>query len=368
MHRSRLASVLAALIGVAVAFGTLRGALAQATDLSFTWKAPPECPDEGYVRGAIDRLLAGGPRTSSRVDARAEVARSGARWRVTLVTVRDGASGQREVEAGSCRSLADATALIVALTVDPTRVAANRPQPVDASSALDAGVAADAEVPSDAAGAPPIEAPVPPPPATTPPPNTPPQAAPRKVGVSRPPSSPSGRRPEIHGALFALLGGDRGTLPSTAYGVALGGALLIGPLRVEVYGSYWPPQYAYESRTLEGGSVRLYAGGVRGGYGLTRERIELMPCVGFEGGALYAEGINAVSNGSATGPWLALTGDARVSIRLAARFRLAVDLGFGLPLRRDSFVLDKPSPAGQVTVHEAYWIVGRAFVGPEVRF
>src|SRR5262245_48356488 len=102
------------------ASGTTATALAQPPSFSLTWQAPAECPDQTYVRGEVEQLLAGGEPRPVHVDARARIERANERdWRVWLTTTRDGITGERTVESDSCRSLADATALIVALAIDP---------------------------------------------------------------------------------------------------------------------------------------------------------------------------------------------------------------------------------------------------------
>src|SRR5580693_739877 len=126
MRGSRTAVATALAASAAFAAIALR-AEADEPRVALAWKAPPACPDEATVRANVATLLAG---SSATVDARAEVQRIGERWQVVVVMN----GGERRLEADSCRALADATALIVALAVDPARVAANR-------SARDAGAA-----------------------------------------------------------------------------------------------------------------------------------------------------------------------------------------------------------------------------------
>src|SRR5258708_2813475 len=126
-RRARVATIAALGLLLAAIVG-LPAARAEPPSFSLTWDAPPDCPDAATVRHAVERLLAGESDTSVHVDARATVARGDrGSLRVKLVTVREGRIGERTFEATSCRSLADATALIVALTIDPTPVAANQP-------------------------------------------------------------------------------------------------------------------------------------------------------------------------------------------------------------------------------------------------
>src|SRR5271154_6099768 len=87
--------------------------------MALAWNAPGACPDEASVRASVAQLLTG---SSATVAGRADVSHAGERWQV-VVTMN---GGERRLEADSCRALADATALIVAMAVDPERVAANR--------------------------------------------------------------------------------------------------------------------------------------------------------------------------------------------------------------------------------------------------
>jgi hypothetical protein len=134
------AGIVAALAAAATIIGALPAALGQSRSFSIAWDAPAGCPDEAYVRASVEQLLAGGGPVPAHVDARARVERgAGEQWRVRLTTVREGATGERVVESGSCRSLADATALIVALTIDPERVAARQASALPDGSTTDTG-------------------------------------------------------------------------------------------------------------------------------------------------------------------------------------------------------------------------------------
>jgi hypothetical protein len=129
--RCRLLRVIATpmVVGVALAGGTL--ALAQPVEpgpaVVLEWIAPSECPDSAYVKREIRRLLAGAPAPETPpLRARVEVSREiEERWRVSLTTTGAQGTGHRSLTAETCRALAGATALILALAVDPRRVAMN---------------------------------------------------------------------------------------------------------------------------------------------------------------------------------------------------------------------------------------------------
>lgn len=96
--------------------------------LSLTWIVPPGCPTEAEVAADVTRRLAGS--ISARpVLARAEVTVHKDSWRVVLSTQQSGATGRRVLEGPTCAAVASATALILALTIDPQAAAQNASVP-----------------------------------------------------------------------------------------------------------------------------------------------------------------------------------------------------------------------------------------------
>jgi hypothetical protein len=74
----------------------------------------------------IARLLGGAIEIEhgGKLDVRASVGH-GAAWSVAIATQYAGRAGRRSIEAPSCQSVADATAIIVAMMIDPDAVDAN---------------------------------------------------------------------------------------------------------------------------------------------------------------------------------------------------------------------------------------------------
>jgi hypothetical protein len=319
------AGIAAALVAVVVA----PDARAQSAAFAVSWDAPgADCPDEAYVRGAVQRLLGGDAPGAAHVDTHARVERvAGGTWRVRLTTLREGATGERVIESSSCKSLADATALIVALAIDPQRVATNQ-----------AAAAAPAPAPAPAPGPAPGPAPTP---------------APGPAPVSS----------FARSAAFAALSGDLGTLPQPAYGVLLGGALLLRYERAEAYGAFWPSQHARSPVSpVAGGDVFLAGGGLRGCWVPLSSALSLAACAGLELGVLHGQGTDIRTPRSADGIWFAATALGRVSWSFAPRWALFLDASLAVPFLRDEFQLD------QQTIHKAAAVEGRASVGPELRF
>jgi len=112
---------------------------AQATgSVAFTWLAPAGCPAESEVAAEIARLLG----TSSPAPAHGQLhvrasVEHGSPWSISIESSSGASQGYRTLSATSCEELANATALIVALMIDPS-VAAVSLCRRDAGGMLDA--------------------------------------------------------------------------------------------------------------------------------------------------------------------------------------------------------------------------------------
>ena len=112
--------------------------------LTFSWQAPSGCPSRDDLRAEIARLLGGDIRVPQDGDIKARaVVAHGQTWSLAIETELAGRPGQRSIEAASCQDLADATALIIALMIDPDAVAAHAtpPKPMPAPPSVQAGPA-----------------------------------------------------------------------------------------------------------------------------------------------------------------------------------------------------------------------------------
>ena len=333
------AAALAATGGVGQAWGQPAVAAVQ-----LTWQAPAGCPDQATVRARVEQLLAGGAAPPAKLEAHALVRLEGdERWTVHLVTLRDGTSGERTLQSSSCRSLAEATALIVVLTVDPGRT-------IEAATASPTPTPTPTRTAIATAG----PAPAPPSPATAGPTPTRTPTAPTTV-----------RKPwREHWAWMGGVVGDIGTLPQPSLGPVLEGSLLVGPLRVEAYALDLVARHANLSQwPAVGGSFRFAGGGVRACTTFASARFDVAPCAGVEMGDLHGEGFGSEQPAHADGLWIAASAGARAALRIAGWFGMAAGLDAIVPLRRDEFVVD---PLG--SVHRAAVVEGRLLLGPEVRF
>jgi hypothetical protein len=333
----------------ALLLGSHRVAHAQGVSLSLDWEAPPECPDSAYVRRRVDELFAGGAPPTAHLDARATAVRGAdRRYHVTLRTVRSGTVGERRMEGASCRSLADALALVIALTIDPSRATGS-----GASSPADSTSEPASESPSSAPSAP---APAP---TSAPVPASAPASAPAPAPAPVPAPAPRWQWSASAGAVA-----DDGSLPGIALGVGLRALAMLGPAAIETYASALPGQVGtVPGSPADGGTFRLVLGGARACYAPLRGHLDLAACAGLELGWLHADGLGVHYPQGADSLWAAGSLGLRASQQIAGSLRLALDLSVGDPWRRDRFVLD-----GIGLVHQASPVVGRAYLGPELRF
>ncbi len=338
-----------------LATGTALSAGGAEEPISLAWTALPGCPGDREVRAEIERVLGGPPDPASARYLRAEarVSRAGAGFHVHIVTDLGGVIGERDLDGPTCGAVANAAALIVALTFDPEALTRH----ADATAA----------------------APHPPPP-SPPAPTSPPAAAPAPSILPLPlpdaavstTAPPAGSPPTAEGApprrpVFAVgvIGeASVGALPKVDGAIGGRVGVLVGRLRADVSASYWPEQPAsLASRPTAGGKIELVAGDGSACWALLRAPVELSPCLGLEVGSMSAVGFGVRSNGSGSALWIAPLAEAAAALPFGRRFAARIDLGVLVPAERPPFVLQ-----GVGTVYTAGPVVGRATVGLEVRF
>jgi hypothetical protein len=243
-----------------------------------------------------------------------------------------GASETKTMDAGTCETLADAFALVVAFTFDPS-VGQRRSAAVAARAAEHAGAGTTAAA----------------------------TAAPRReVRQPSPESSPTRL---LAGPLVAL---GAGALPFPAYGLGAKVAVERG-LRWELAGMLWPKEPSAPVGTdashavgagvwladLQPSACLSFAGGA------------VAPCVGADLGALQARGTGVPVSGSGASWWLALT--AGISLRapltpgVGLRFRLDV----GVPIWRPAFMLENVGSESSVQAFRPAPVTGIVSFEPE---
>ncbi len=343
-----------AVIAAAASLLLVPGAAAGASpSVALQWNAPAECPGAAQVIAEVDRVL--GP-TASRpakpIEAVASVLRDDQGiWRVHLETSGEGPTRVRELKGASCAAIADATALILALMIDPT---ASPPAPVPVP------VPVLVPVPVPVLAAPTASA------SPAPPPRAPEGAGRQGQGQSAPPRGSLAiappLRPELR--LFAWAGAEAGSLPVVA--PAFGGTveLVLGPQRIELGAAYRPRQDGtIPGRSSAGGHVDLFTGSLGTCRALLARPVEIAPCVALEIGRLHAKGFGVLDPREGSALWTAFTAGGAFAWSPVAHLALGVRLDAAVPFVRPQFVLVDVGP-----VHKPSSVAGRASAGVEVRF
>jgi hypothetical protein len=308
-------------------------ALASAQDtLDFQWRAPEGCPSPSEVRKDIDGLLGGaaGERVRQNLSVHATV-EHGVRWLVTLETRSRTATGHRTLEAVSCQALGSATALIVALIIDPDAVAAHAKQ-------------AKAPEPSPL----PVAAPAP-------------SASPSSVEEASP----------VARATFVLAGlgaaGTIGVLPGPDLDLTATLGLARGPWRAELRAAYGLVNVSSDPLSQASSAYarfRFLAGTLAGCWMVSRAVVELGPCVDVELGAVRGEGVGPLEVDSKDTPWFGLGAGGVLIFKATSWLQFPVHADAVVPLWRPNYVFrhaDSP-------LFRSWPVGGRLSAGIEARF
>ncbi|GAC1352787.1 MAG: hypothetical protein NVSMB1_19180 [Polyangiales bacterium] len=365
-------------------------AAATHSNVEVHWAAPIECPSEASVRGACDRLLAG---SSSRkaVVANANVTvESGPAYRLTLVTRSGETTGERTVEAASCQTVADAAALIVAMTIDPSAPAisavasSSASSPAPATSSISPAASADplakgangsVSSPSSSTGS------VAPASSTAPPSseslsskgtnvtnvtNVKERAAPAVPAVSKRAvpagsgSSTGDARPTY--AFGAAAAFDAFALPHPAFGVRGDASFTRGSFRAEAFVTFFPSSRATLPDRDAGGNFSLLAVGAASCLKVATLALDWSACGGAEVGRMSASGFGVPVLMNGAGTWVAASGGA-LGVLGNDEVAFYFQLDAVVPFLRQDFVIE-----GVSAVHTTKAVTARVIVGGEMRF
>ncbi len=304
---------------------------------SLQWSAPIGCPTTDELRGGIERRLGRTLEPSeAEIDARIDATEGG--YRLSLRTTVDGVADERTLDADDCGALADATALIVALAVDPVAVAG--------ALELWNREASEQTPPSEPVARPALRR----------------RAMPES---SEPSAEPPAQSPRgLAGGIMRVGGGvGLGAVPGVTGALSLAGGLRWQRARLELEGSYWIPR---RSEPIDGASVRVQLGtaAVRGCGVLAREQLEAPLCGGLQVGGMRGDGEGAPGARSAQGLWLALEAGVGLSWWFQPRWALAGGFVAAVPLVSAEFDLDTEPP---VQLFEPSAVAGRLWLGIEFR-
>jgi hypothetical protein len=316
-----------------------------------TWEAPAGCPDASAVRRALAGYLGEGPtaEAGAAVRAVARVTESSGGYRLELRTETASGVTTRETASSDCAVLVDATAVILAIAVDPATIlgrgaAAPRPQAMPPQESPPAPVPPEEPV---APAEPTVEREGDPPPSSG--------------GVSDAAAAP----PRVRFAMRAGGGLDVGVLPGPTGGLRLAGAVFGRRWRAELRGDLWFPRTAIVEDGI-GGRIGLWSLGGRGCgvLGVTRLALEFPLCAGIEAGVMRGDPVGErVANAeTARRPWLAADGSAGLAWVPRRFLALVVQAELVVPILRTGFRV------GDLEVHRAGPVAGRGLVGLEARF
>lgn len=319
---------------------------APAPGLSLDWQAPAGCPDQALVRGRVAGMLGSGAFAAADLTATGRVSAAGEGWRLELSLVRAGGREERTLVDSDCAALADAAALMIAVTIDPL---AGAVVPQERAAVVPEVVVPEAVVPAERLSV------------AVPKDRVEPEEEPARVEVL----------PRRRLGVWLRAGGGVGftrILPAVHGALELGLGLEGRGWRVELNGGFAPPvRGTASSQPAIGGSFRLGFAELRGcGVPMLRRAPVAFPlCVGLQLGAMYGrgEGSGLLLRQVARSPWVA----TRIGGALRWRPR---DSWIGLWLALDAIVaITRPSfeTGGKVLVHEAARLGGQAMLGFEAR-
>lgn len=276
--------------------------LAAALDpIELQWHAPPECADAEQVRARIDRMLVADVEGSVRVRGDVTAMSQGGYALVLSIAARDGVHAH-SWRAERCDALADATALAVAVALDPVEIARTLVRPV---------VVPEPAEPVDIAREPAPE-----------------------------PSPQRRAKPRVRVDGYARVQGTVGVLllPRIDAGGAIAAGLQRGPLRVELDGGFLAPRDA--SLRMANATVRMLAGTITArGCWMTGRRVSAGVCGLFELAIVRARGRNVQPSTLVHDAWLGLGLGPLVQIPLAPSWQLHLGADALLAVRRPRFAV-----------------------------
>lgn len=309
------------------------------------WDAPAACGDRDGIVAAVEEQL-GRPWEGDDVQIVARVVEEhGGGYALELRTERDGIADTRNLAADDCDALLRATALIVALSVDPVAVAEHFDRV-----------------------APAVETPSPPTPVVQSPRSEPASSPQPPVtrAIRRPPTAADAARPAQARPGFSIAvdaGGELGALPGPTGIAGLSGAVLWPALRVELGGAYAVPR----TEVGQGADVRVMMGVVaaRACWRLRQPKLEVPLCGGMEGGVLRGDGRRAPDARTAHGRLVGVAASVGVVVPVAERVTLRGRAEAVTAVVRPSFeVRDPGDPA---TVFAPSVVSGRVWLGLEIK-
>jgi hypothetical protein len=352
-------------------WGMLIGATASAQNsadrLTLIWDAPRECPDRGAVLARIANHLRDQRKIAENWRAEAHIVRKRAQYELELRVNNDASQpGLRVLRAATCGALADATAVLVALALEPQPSAAGSPtaEPAQPSSSAPATAnAAEAGEPATNEAKPSTQR-------ETPARTAPPRAAAQKssqtaaetLEIEEPeilPAADSGKRISVAIAIATRF--DAGMLPSPRPGLHARFELRVSRMRAGLGLSWLPPIEAaadsYPAASLRASAI-LGDGWL--GFAVLDSRLSLSPFAALESGGLALESRRIRQPDDRTFHWTSLGAGARASYRILAGLELGLDVAGLAPFSRPRLWVR--TDEGDVTLFHAALVAVRVCV------
>jgi len=328
------------------------------------WTAPDECPGSADVLAEVERLL--GARTTVdphviNVVANVKKMENGT-FLVRLEIPGSDGTRSRQVSASSCAALGRATALILAMIVDP-EAALSAP----AASSM-ASVGASGALPGGERGQTIVDVGPPAPISTQPFLFTAPLRLPYVRSLDDREGIALTFLPARVVSRFSVtlhFLGDLGSLPGPSGGIGAGFGAFVGQLRIETGFDYFLKKpFNYSTLPNAGAIVHFFGGHAVLGYALrVHSIVEVIPRVRLDAGRFSGTSFGVTGPGEGMAFALGLGAGAAVAVRVAPSFRLSLGLDGIFFVRRPSFIVD-----GLGVAHEPELPVGRLALGAEVQF
>lgn len=293
------------------------------------WRVPQGCPSRADLEDKVAHYMGEPsiPPLVRPVQARGSVERHSGGWTLTLVLDEGGQVGRRVFEAPDCPALTDAAAVVIAVSLDPNRIA-ERLERVEGAE---------------------------PGPEPSPDPRPPPTA------IVEPSATPS-LSPALEHRLQISAGVEYGLLPSVGAALLVGYAATGRLWRLEAGVLYLPPR-SVNYGDGEGGRLQLAAGELRGCVNPTASRVEFPICGGVAAGPMFGRGEGVEQRERPVAAWVGATVGPGVLWRIHRVVALRIGSDAVFSLVRPGFRVD-----GRDTLFRVPPLAVRGLVGLEFRF
>jgi hypothetical protein len=302
--------------------------------LELDWTAPPECPTGPVVREDVLRMARVDERPLPSVRASVTVRKPNASDYILILTIGSSPPGAaRTFHASTCRTVADAAAVTLALVLNPN-ARQERASQVSASAGPGRGPASSV----------------------------------RDVAPAEPRRRTRGADHAswlLRWGFAGLVGAQYGLLPEL--GPLFGGEVgaIFGPLSWWAGAFYGPQQETtVDARSGAGGQLALLGGAAYGCWAPWRDASRLGLCAGAEISQAYGRGIGDIDWQEGRMRWVSALSGPQLDLWLGGQFAVRLGGFLALPLARPSAVLENIAMAKQrAVVHQPARVGGRVYAG-----